>query len=187
MKSSCVASIALLSACAMAQPLSAANDTPDKLKPGNDASLILMATAKGVQIYECRARKDGNGYDWTFVAPEATLFDRAGKVIGKHYAGPHWESIDGSKVVGTVTERADAPATGDIPWLLLTTHSDGPAGAFSGVNSTQRLHTAGGAAPKDGCSKETTGHLARIGYTADYYFFAVPAAPATPATVPTAY
>jgi hypothetical protein len=165
------ASLALLTSCALAQPLSAATDTPDKLKPGNDASLVLVAAARGVQIYECRAKKDGNGYDWTFVAPEATLFDGSGKAIGKHYAGPRWEALDGSKVIGTLKDRVEAPAASNIPWLLLATHSDGPSGAFSSVSSIQRLHTAGGAAPKDGCAKETAGTVARIGYTADYYFF----------------
>jgi hypothetical protein len=175
------ASLAVVASCAMAQTLSAANDTPDKLKPGNDASLVLIAAAKGVQIYECHAKKDGNGYDWAFVAPEAALFDGSGKAIGKHYAGPHWEALDGSKVVGTLKERVDAPG-GNIPWLLLSTQSDGPAGAFSSVSSIQRLHTAGGAAPKDGCSKETVGTRARIGYTADYYFFATQTT-----AVPTSY
>jgi hypothetical protein len=79
---------------------------PDNLKPGAKESLALVVPAKGVQIYECRASQ------WVFVAPEAELFDAAGKTIGKHYAGPHWESADGSKVVGAVKQRADAPAPG---------------------------------------------------------------------------
>jgi hypothetical protein len=166
----------LLAACGAVQAQSAANDTPDKLKPGNDESQILIASAKGVQIYECRAKNDGSGYEWAFVAPDAILFDHAGHVIGKHYAGPHWESVDGSKIVGTVKERMDAPAAGNIPWLLLSTHSDGPAGAFSMISSVQRLHTAGGTTPKEGCSRQTAGTQARVGYTADYYFFATPAA-----------
>ena len=52
----------------------------------------MMVPAKGVQIYECRAKKDASaGFEWVFVAPEAELFDaarqqhrpaRSGAVIG---------------------------------------------------------------------------------------------------------
>ena len=136
---------------------------PDSLKPGASESLALVVPAKGDQIYECRASK------WVFVAPEAELFDRAGKKIGRHYAGPHWESADGSKVAATVTARADAPAAGAIPWLLLSAKSVGTEGAFSKVTSIQRVATVGGVAPAGECSR--AGAQARVAYTADYYFF----------------
>jgi hypothetical protein len=103
-----------------------------------------------------------------FVAPEAELFDRAGKKIGTHYAGPHWESADGSRIVGAVKQRADAPGAGNIPWLLLGTKSVGSEGAFSKVTSIQRVATVGGTAPAAGCSAPD---VARVAYTADYYFF----------------
>lgn len=135
---------------------------PDKLKPANE-SLSMIVPAKGDQIYECREAK------WVFVAPEAELFDRAGKKIGRHYAGPHWESADGSRIVGAVKERADAPAAGAIPWLLLSARSVGPEGAFSKVTSIQRVATKGGVAPAGDCSQ--AGAKARVPYTADYYFF----------------
>lgn len=135
---------------------------PDKLKPANE-SLSMIVPAKGDQIYECREAK------WVFVAPEAELFDRAGKKIGRHYAGPHWESADGSRIVGAVKERADAPAAGAIPWLLLSARSVGPEGAFSKVTSIQRVATQGGVAPAGDCAQ--AGAKARVPYTADYYFF----------------
>jgi uncharacterized protein DUF3455 len=162
----------LVAGCAGTQaPMSAAK-APDQLKPGANESLALIVPAKGVQIYECRAQKDqAAAYEWAFVAPEADLFDARGDRIGRHYAGPHWESTDGSKVLGTVKERADAPVPDSIPWLLLAAKSVGPAGAFSKVTSIQRVNTAGGAAPKAGCSQAAAGALARIAYTADYYFF----------------
>src|SRR5947207_4827126 len=147
---------------------------PDTLRPGANESLALIVPAKGVQIYECRARKDRVGeYEWAFVAPQAGLFDGGGKRIGRHYAGPHWESNDGSKVLGTVKERADAPAADAIPWVLLATKSVGSEGAFSNVTSIQRVSTVGGVAPKAGCSQATAGTPARIDYTADYYFFTI--------------
>jgi Protein of unknown function (DUF3455) len=125
-----------------------------------------------VQIYECRARKDqSDAHEWAFVAPEATLYRENGDRIGRHYGGPHWEANDGSKIVGTVRERADAPEPNAIPWLLLFAKSVGTEGAFSNVSSIQRVNTAGGTAPQDGCSRESAGATARVGYSADYYFF----------------
>jgi hypothetical protein len=105
------------------------------------------------------------------VAPEADLFDAGGNRIGRHYAGPHWESTDGSKILGTVKERADAPVAGAIPWFLLAVKSVGAEGSFSKVTSIQRVNTVGGVAPQAGCSQATAGTPARINYTADYYFF----------------
>jgi hypothetical protein len=147
-------------------------NVPDKLKPGANESLARIVPAKGVQIYECRARKDQAGaYEWAFVAPEADLFDAGGNRIGRHYGGPHWESTDGSKVLGTLKERTDAPVDDAIPWLLLSTKSVGAEGAFSKVTSIQRVNTVGGVAPRAGCSQAAAGKPARIAYTADYYFF----------------
>ena len=158
--------------CASALATRSTAQVPDKLKPGANESLAMIAHAKGVQIYECRARKDQAGdYEWAFVAPEADLFDAGGNRIGRHYAGPHWESTDGSKLLGALKERAEAPAADAIPWLLLTTKLDGPEGSFSKVTSIQRVSTVGGVAPKAGCSQAAAGTSARINYTADYYFF----------------
>src|SRR6266404_2409481 len=92
----------LLPGCATQAPTV---KVPDQLKGGTNETLALVAPAKGVQIYECRPRRDQVGaFEWAFVAPEADLFDRRGAKIGRHYAGPHWEASDGSKVLGTVKE-----------------------------------------------------------------------------------
>jgi len=152
-------SLALIAAGCAVQPVT----VPAALHPGANEALVQIVPAKGVQIYECRGDK------WVFVAPEAELFDTAGKPIGKHYAGPHWEAADGSKIVGTVKERADAPQAGNIPWLLLAAKSVGGNGSFSKVTSVQRVATAGGVAPAGGCDR--AGTRASVGYTADYYFF----------------
>ena len=158
---------------ASAQPPRSTVQVPDKLKPGANESLATIVHAKGVQIYECRGKKDQTGdYEWAFVAPEADLFDSNGNRIGRHYAGPRWESADGSKVLGSVKEHVDAPVPNAIPWVLLTTRSVGSEGSFSKITSVQRLSTAGGVAPKVGCSQAAAGTLARMDYTADYYFFA---------------
>lgn len=145
---------------------------PEKLKPAAGETLAAVVPAKGVQIYQCRAAKERPGaYEWAFVAPEADLLDDRGNRIGRHYAGPHWEATDGSKIVATLKARADAPAGDAIPWLLLAARSVGPDGAFSKVTSIQRANTVGGMAPRSGCSQAAAGALARVAYTADYYFF----------------
>lgn len=163
--------LVLVAACASAQSPTSVVSVPGKLKPGANESLAMIVPAKGVQIYECRVKKDQSGaYEWAFVAPEADLFDASGKKIGRHYAGPHWESTDGSNIVGTVKERADAPQADAIPWLLVVTKSVGSQGSFSKITSIQRVNTVGGVAPKAGCSQSAVGTTARIPYTADYYF-----------------
>ncbi|MBS1133037.1 MAG: hypothetical protein H6R02_178 [Burkholderiaceae bacterium] len=161
------ASAALLTAACASTPLV----VPDALRPATNESLVTTVGARGVQVYECRARKDGGGHEWAFVAPDADLLDAQGKAIGRHGAGPYWQSADGSRVVGTVRARADAPASGSIPWLLLTTKSSGPVGAFSNVTSIQRVNTAGGVAPATPCTAQLTGTPARVPYTADYRLF----------------
>jgi hypothetical protein len=147
---------------------------PDTLRPGSNESLSLVVPARGVQIYECLVRKDQPGeYEWAFVAPEAELFDGHDNRIGKHYGGPHWEAADGSRIVGIVKERAEAPAPDAIPWLLLTAKSVGPEGSFSKVTSIQRVNTVSGVAPRTGCTQAAAGATVRVKYSADYYFFTV--------------
>ena len=163
----------LFAACASAPTTTQSVAVPDSLRPASGETPVAVIAAKGVQIYECRAKKDQPGaVEWAFVAPEAELFDRQGKPVGKHYGGPHWEASDGSKIVGSVKARADAPQTGAIPWLLLATTSVGQSGAFSKVTSIQRVTTVGGVAPSDGCTGAAVGRTARVPYTADYVFFA---------------
>ena len=160
-----------LAACASAPPATA---VPDNLKPGAQQRAGFTRHARGVQIYRCDAA-EGAALKWTFVAPEAQLFDSAASqnVLGTHGAGPFWQGNDGSRVVGKVTARADASnAAADIPWLLLTTSAEGPSGQMSAVKSIQRIKTSGGVAPVSGCAAAgDVGKQARVPYTADYVFF----------------
>lgn len=128
--------------------------------------------ARGSQNYECRESRDApGGWQWVFVAPEAELLDGAGRSVGKHYAGPTWESaIDKSKIVGKVAARADAPDPHAIPWLLLHAVDVGGSGIFAGVKSVQRLDTTGGQAPVGGCDASAAGQVAKVPYAAAYVF-----------------
>jgi len=162
-----------LSACASAQSPAPTAKVPDNLKPDANESVAMIVAAKGAQIYECRqAKKQADAYEWALVAPVAELFDASGKKFGKHYAGPHWEASDGSRIIGTVKEQADAPQADAIRWVLLTAKSDGGQGVLSKITSVQRVNTVGGVAPQGGCSESTIGTVVRMPYTADYYFLA---------------
>lgn len=146
---------------------------PEKLRAPGAEVLSLETAATGVQIYECRAgRDDPKRFSWVFRAPEADLFDRSGKKIGTHYAGPTWELEDGSKVVAAVTARDDAPEAGAVPWLLLVAKSTAGDGVLTRTRSIQRVRTVGGTAPADGCGEAQAGKVARVDYKAVYYFYA---------------
>src|SRR5579872_3324715 len=76
--------------------------------PGETA--VLTVHAEGAQVYECKAGADGK-LTWVFREPIASLFVD-GKTIGRHFAGPSWEHIDGSAV--TAKGAGSAPgATAD--------------------------------------------------------------------------
>jgi hypothetical protein len=163
--------VALLAGCATATT-GVIMAVPEALIVPAGQILSLEAKAAGVQIYECRAGKDDRmRFEWVFKAPEAELFDRAGYSIGRHYAGPTWESDDGSKVVGEVRAKDSGPDPNAIPWLLLSAKSTSGNGVFSQTQSIQRLYTAGGTAPAEGCSKAQEGKELRVPYTAKYYFY----------------
>jgi hypothetical protein len=143
---------ALLVSCAASQ-VGTTLMVPENLRAPAGQVLSLEAQATGVQIYVCNASKtDPTRFEWIFKAPEADLFDGVGKKIGKHYAGPTWESNDGSKVLGEVTARDDGPDAGAIPWLLLKGKSPSGSGVFGQTQSIQRVRTVGGKAPAQGCS-----------------------------------
>ena len=147
-------------------------EVPEALRPPPDQELFLEALATGVQIYECTATQDKPPhFQWVFKAPEAELFDRAGRKIGKHYAGPTWESTDGSAVVGEVKARDPGPISSAIPWLLLAAKANRGSGVFSSAKSIQRVSTNGGLAPLEPCDATRLHAVARVPYTASYYFY----------------
>ena len=163
--------VALVAGCATSRvgtiPL-----VPENLRIPASEVLSLQTEATGAQIYECNASKNvPSRFEWIFKAPEADLFDRAGNKIGKHYAGPTWESIDGSKVVGEVKARDNGPDPGAIPWLLLSAKSTSGTGVFSQTKSIQRVHTVGGSPPTEPCGQAEAGKVTRVPYKATYYFY----------------
>jgi hypothetical protein len=162
--------------CLAAPPARADNDDGDRrapalpppacdsvnVPPGNKVS--LHAYALGVQIYRW------DGAKWVFLAPEAALYADPcyEEQVGTHYAGPTWESKDGSKVVGTRLAGC-TPFRGAIPWLKLGAASTSGRGKFERVTFIQRVNTIGGTAPAE--AGLFVGDEARVPYTAEYYFY----------------
>jgi hypothetical protein len=136
---------------------------PDKL------SVLRVMLGRGVQVYAC-ARTPVGTTGWVFDAPDALLFDSQSKPVGKHYAGPTWEDLDGGKVVGAVSASIPASVDKAIPWLLLDIKSREGSGAFTQARAIVRMETTGGIAPGDGCDEARTGQEARVSYTAIYVF-----------------
>ncbi|MEC5217136.1 hypothetical protein RCH09_002093 [Actimicrobium sp. GrIS 1.19] len=147
-------------------------DVPAALRAAPDQSMFLEALASGVQIYECSAKPDmPAAYAWKFKGPEATLLDRAGQPLGKHFGGPTWESIDGSRVVGAVVGSDPGPDAAAIPWLLLSARSTSGSGVLGKTTSIQRLFTSAGLAPSTPCTAAIAQQVARVPYTATYRFY----------------
>jgi hypothetical protein len=135
--------------------------------------LIKRFHATGVQIYECApAKNDAGRFEWAFKGPEARLLTATGGNAGKHYAGPTWESKDGSAVVGEVIGSSPSPQAGSVAWLLLRARGTAGQGIFTHVHFIQRLNTVGGSVPSaTTCRKEQSGEQLRASYSADYYFY----------------
>jgi Protein of unknown function (DUF3455) len=130
---------------------------------------ILTATGKGFQIYICQ--QTSTGPQWVFQAPEATLTDASGNLVGTHGAGPIWRSRDGSTVKGELLQKSNSSEPGAIPWLLLKAVSPSGAGIMTRVEFVRRSDTHGGIAPITGCDAEHVGATTRVPYTATYTFY----------------
>jgi uncharacterized protein DUF3455 len=128
-------------------------------------TVVATFHAEGAQVYECKAGADGK-LAWAFREPIATLL-LDGKTVGRHYAGPNWEHIDSSAVVGKAVGNAPGATPNDIPWLKLTVTSGRGTGVLSGVTTVQRINTAGGKLEGE-CDKP--GSYRNAPYSADYVF-----------------
>ena len=149
---------------AQAGTVAAETALPDAIAaPG--ATVALSVHAEGAQVYECKVGADGKPA-WAFREPIATLF-ADGKTVGRHYAGPNWESSDGSAVVGKAVGNAPGATASDIPWLKLDVVSSRGNGVLSGVTTVQRINTSGGKL-EGACDK--AGTFKSAPYSADYVF-----------------
>jgi hypothetical protein len=153
-------------AAALAVPafVHAQQQTPAAIAaPGE--TVVATWHAEGAQVYECKAGADGK-LAWAFREPIATLLSD-GRTIGRHYAGPNWEHMDGSAVVGKAAGNAPGATPKDIPWLKLEVIASRGSGTLSGVTTVQRVNTQGGR--HDGAC-ENGGTFYSAPYAADYVF-----------------
>jgi hypothetical protein len=144
---------------------------------------VRIAHAFGTQNYICL----GAGQNWTFIGPQATLFDDESDQSMTHFLSPNpvesgvaratWQhSRDTSAVWAMAIASSTDPVyvtPGAIPWLLLQIvgAQDGPTGGtkISGTTFIQRVNTAGGSAPAGGCP--ATGNRVFVPYETDYVFY----------------
>jgi Protein of unknown function (DUF3455) len=151
----------VLAVKAPAQPMSAI----DKDK------IIATLHAEGAQIYECKPdtskpASQAHTLTWQFREPIATLMV-GGQSVGRHYAGPSWDLVDGGEVKGRVVMSMPAPASNDIPWLELEVVDHRNNGILSDAVTVLRINTKGGLA-QGPC--ESAGRYLSIPYAADYLF-----------------
>jgi Protein of unknown function (DUF3455) len=160
--------IGLLAAAAALCCNAAVAQAPAEVPPAiavPGATIVATYHAEGAQIYECKAGSDGK-LGWAFREPIATLL-LDGKTIGRHYAGPTWENVDGSAVVGKTAGSAPGKTENDIPWLKLDVVSRRGSGTLADVSTVQRINTQGGAA-QGACDRP--GAFRSVPYSADYVF-----------------
>ena len=128
-------------------------------------TVVLTTHAEGAQVYECKAGTDGK-LGWLFREPIATLMAN-GKTVGRHYAGPNWEHVDGSIVTAKAAGNAPGATANDIARLKLEVIAHRGSGVLSPVTTVQRINTMGG--KLDGaCDK--LGATKSAPYSADYVF-----------------
>ena len=161
-----------------ASPRACPCDVPAAVNPPADATLKSAFYAVGTQNYVCATPAAGGAPAWTLKAPHALLL-RGLDTAAIHFAGPSWQALDGSVVVGTQTASAPAPDAANIPWLLLQASSHTGPGEFAPVSWIQRLSTAQGVAPATGCDDAHLGAETLVPYRAQYFFY-VTAAPGDP-------
>ena len=162
-------SAAVVSAAGIVPAL--AQSLPDAIAAKGE-TIVLIVHAEGAQVYDCKAGGGGK-LSWQFREPVATLI-QDGKTVGRHYVGPTWEHVDGSRIVGIVigsVAKAIAPASGpgpkDIPWLKLEVVEARGGGALASVTAIQRINTQGG---QIAGACDNAGATLAAPYAADYVF-----------------
>ena len=166
---------------------------PGNLKVDDGHVPFLILHAFGTQNYVCVTR--GAGVGFVLFTPQATLFDENLEEVVHHFFSPNrdakdlnsirvaWQhSHDSSTFWGSVKDfsfDAEFVTPGAIPWLLVERKGTaaGPAGGDKLTKTTfvQRVNTAGGAAPAEGCSAfADIGRTQFVPYQADYVFYRAP-------------
>ena len=167
-------SLAIIAGVTISGSVWAQSNVPDTIRVPAGHKVLFKANAKDVQIYSCQPVGAGSQkFVWKHIAPDAVLYDEKGRRIGRHYAGPTWEGVDGSKVVGQLKARVDAPGGDSVAWLLVAAKTTSGQGGFGKVSYLNRIDTNGGKAPETGCDVKHAGKIARSAYASTYVFYTV--------------
>jgi hypothetical protein len=161
---------------------------PSNLAVPSGHTPFVAGHAYGTQNYVCQLQP--GGFAWTFVGPQATLFDAAGGQLITHFLSPNpleagtlratWQHSADTSIVWAAALASSADpayvAPGAIPWLLLRIVGSqyGPTlgNTLTATTYIHRVNTSGGGAPSGGCSTAgDVGRKAWVGYTADYIFY----------------
>ena len=156
-------SFAVVAAAALVATEAAAQMPAPIAAPGETG--IVTLHAEGAQIYDCKAGTDGK-LVWAFREPIATLL-LDGKTVGRHYAGPNWDHIDGSGVTAKGAGSAPGKTANDIPWLKLEVTARRGNGVLAAATTVQRINTVGGVM-SGACDKAGAFHSAP--YSTEYVF-----------------
>ena len=149
-------------------------NVPDSIQAPDDVANLFGALASGYQIYRCEANAEGR-YRWALKSPDAALYDDQGNTFGSHYAGPVWQSNDGSHIVGEVIAKVASPNDANaVAWLLVRVKARRGDGIFNNITYVNRVNTEGGQAPQDTCNETRLGDEYRARYSAVYYFYGQP-------------
>lgn len=138
----------------------------------SDGAILLTVHAAGAQIYDCKpaplekSPSQAGALTWQFREPIATLIVD-GKTIGRHYAGPNWDHIDGSGVKGKTAASVPGTTPDDIAWLRLDVVDHRGDGTLSRATTVQRINTHGGML-QGPC--DSAGGYRSVPYSADYVF-----------------
>jgi uncharacterized protein DUF3455 len=171
-----------------APPVIVTPAVPSNLEPPAGSTAFLIGHARGSQNYVCLP--NGSAFSWTLFGPQATLFDDNGNQQITHFLSanpveggaprPTWQHSGDTSVAWAAAIRSSTDPgfveSGAIPWLLLQVVGAQYGTAFghklTGTTYIQRVNTAGGIAPLDGCGVATdVGRKALVPYAADYVFY----------------
>ena len=142
---------------------------------GGDNTVVATMHAEGAQIYECKSDPgvsagQARALTWQFREPVATLMVD-GKTMGRHYAGPNWDHVDGSGVKAKIAASAPGATPNDIAQLQLDVVEHRGTGILASATTVQRINTRGGVL-QGPC--ESAGSYRSVPYSADYVFLRKP-------------
>lgn len=140
--------------------------------PGGHAATMETAAA-GNMMFQCLAKIDGIGFDWSLTDIDASLKNRDGKVVGRFVGPPAtWQASDGS--ILTATRLATAPAinqpSGALPLALYQAKPATGRGVMTAVTYIQQLATVGGTAPA-GCDQTLLNKKHKVAFQSDFIFY----------------